>query len=85
VHFRLLVLPGFRQFLWDERWKKAKSLVESVKFPAIGGRGIDEAGLDSDFCLQGMEITPTPPIARRFLSCKPTNSTDDWIFTRKSA
>ncbi len=35
--------------------EKAKMLVESVKFPPIGDRGIDGAGLDSDFYLQGGE------------------------------
>jgi len=29
--------------------EKARSLVESVKFPPIGNRGIDNAGLDADF------------------------------------
>ena len=35
--------------------EKAKMLVEAVKFPPIGDRGIDGAGLDSDFLLQGGE------------------------------
>jgi len=34
---------------------KAKMLVDAVKFPPIGDRGIDGAGLDSDFHLQGGE------------------------------
>ena len=33
--------------------EKAETLVEAVKFPPIGDRGIDAAGLDSDFILQG--------------------------------
>lgn len=33
--------------------EKAKMLVDAVKFPPIGDRGIDGAGLDSDFYLQG--------------------------------
>lgn len=35
--------------------EKAKSLVDAIKFPPIGDRGIDGAGLDSDFHLQGGE------------------------------
>lgn len=35
--------------------EKAKMLVAAVKFPPIGDRGIDGAGLDSDFLLQGGE------------------------------
>ena len=35
--------------------EKAKMLVEAVKFPPLGDRGIDAAGLDSDFILQGGE------------------------------
>lgn len=34
---------------------KAKMLVDAVKFPPIGDRGRDGAGLDSDFILQGGE------------------------------
>lgn len=34
---------------------KAKMLVDAVKFPPIGNRGIDGAGFDSDFLLQGGE------------------------------
>ena len=33
--------------------EKARMLVQSVKFPPIGDRGIDGAGLDSDFLVQG--------------------------------
>ncbi len=35
--------------------EKAKMLVDAVKFPPIGDRGLDGAGLDSDFLLQGGE------------------------------
>jgi 4-hydroxy-2-oxoheptanedioate aldolase len=35
--------------------EKAEMLVDAVKFPPIGGRGRDGAGLDSDFILQGGE------------------------------
>jgi len=33
--------------------EKAKMLVDAVKYPPIGGRGLDGAGLDTDFVLQG--------------------------------
>ena len=33
--------------------EKAQMLVDSVKFPPLGDRGVDAAGLDSDFYLQG--------------------------------
>jgi len=33
--------------------QKAKMLVDAVKFPPIGDRGIDNAGLDSDFQIHG--------------------------------
>jgi 2-keto-3-deoxy-L-rhamnonate aldolase RhmA len=33
--------------------EKAEMLVQSVKFPPLGDRGIDGAGLDSDFLVQG--------------------------------
>jgi 4-hydroxy-2-oxoheptanedioate aldolase len=35
--------------------EKARMLVDAVKFPPLGDRGIDGAGLDSDFILQGGE------------------------------
>lgn len=35
--------------------EKASMLVDAVKFPPLGGRGRDGAGLDSDFILQGGE------------------------------
>ena len=33
--------------------EKAKMLVDSVKFPPIGNRGLDSAGLDADFLVNG--------------------------------
>ncbi len=33
--------------------EKARNLVQSVKFPPLGNRGIDGAGLDSDFLISG--------------------------------
>ena len=33
--------------------EKAKSLVNSIKFPPLGDRGIDGAGMDSNFMLKG--------------------------------
>ncbi|MAV38098.1 MAG: 4-hydroxy-2-oxovalerate aldolase [Planctomycetaceae bacterium] len=35
--------------------EKARELVQAVKFPPIGDRGLDGAGLDSDFYLRGGE------------------------------
>lgn len=35
--------------------EKARMLVDAVKFPPIGERGLDGAGMDSDFVLQGGE------------------------------
>ncbi len=35
--------------------EKAQALVDAVKFPPLGDRGLDGAGLDSDFILQGGE------------------------------
>ena len=35
--------------------EEAHDLVQSTKFPPLGNRGIDAAGLDSDFILQGGE------------------------------
>ncbi len=35
--------------------EKARSLVDAVKFPPLGDRGLDGAGLDSDFIWQGGE------------------------------
>ncbi len=35
--------------------QKARMLVDAVKFPPLGDRGLDGAGLDSDFLLQGGE------------------------------
>ena len=33
--------------------EKARQLVDAVKFPPVGDRGLDGAGLDSDFVLRG--------------------------------
>ncbi len=33
--------------------EKAQALVDAVKFPPLGDRGLDGAGLDSDFIIQG--------------------------------
>lgn len=46
--------------------EKAKSLVESVEFPPIGDRGIDGAGLDSDFYLQGDGDAAKPAVRTGF-------------------
>lgn len=35
--------------------EKARTLVDTVKFPPLGDRGLDGAGLDSDFILDGGE------------------------------
>ena len=35
--------------------EEAEDLVQSTKFPPLGNRGIDAAGLDSDFLIQGGE------------------------------
>ena len=35
--------------------EKARTLVDAVKFPPLGDRGLDGAGLDSDFILDGGE------------------------------
>ncbi len=35
--------------------EKAASLVDAVKFPPMGDRGLDGAGLDADFFVNGME------------------------------
>lgn len=38
--------------------ERAKQIVDAVKFPPIGDRGLDGAGLDSDFYIQGgLEFT----------------------------
>ena len=38
--------------------EKAAMLVDAVKFPPIGNRGIDGAGLDSDFLIDDYETFP---------------------------
>lgn len=35
--------------------EKAQMLVDAVKFPPVGGRGLDSAGLDADFYVDGPE------------------------------
>ncbi|MFG0332134.1 MAG: HpcH/HpaI aldolase/citrate lyase family protein [Maioricimonas sp. JB049] len=47
--------------------EKAKMLVDSVKFPPIGDRGLDGAGFDSDFIIQGGEDYPQQANAQTFL------------------
>jgi 4-hydroxy-2-oxoheptanedioate aldolase len=47
--------------------EKARTLVEAVKFPPIGDRGLDGAGLDSDFILQGGENYPRQANEQTFL------------------
>ncbi len=43
--------------------ERAEEIVRSVRFPPEGDRGLDGAGLDSDFIFQGGE--PYPPAANR--------------------
>lgn len=47
--------------------EKARQLVQSVKFPPLGDRGMDGAGLDSDFTLQGGADYPAKSNAETFL------------------
>lgn len=47
--------------------EKAQMLVDAVKFPPIGDRGLDGAGLDSDFILQGGESYPREANEQTFL------------------
>ncbi len=47
--------------------EKARALVDAVKFPPLGGRGIDGAGLDSDFLLQGGADYPQQANRETFL------------------
>jgi 2-keto-3-deoxy-L-rhamnonate aldolase RhmA len=47
--------------------EKAKMLADAVKFPPIGDRGTDGAGLDSDFYLQGGGDYPEQANAETFL------------------
>jgi 2-keto-3-deoxy-L-rhamnonate aldolase RhmA len=47
--------------------EKAKMLVDAVKFPPLGDRGQDGAGLDSDFILQGGAAYPGEANRETFL------------------
>ena len=47
--------------------EKAQMLADAVKFPPIGERGLDGAGLDSDFYLQGGSDYPAQANAETFL------------------
>lgn len=47
--------------------EKAKMLVDAVKFPPIGDRGLDGAGFDSDFILAGGPQFPQEANANTFL------------------
>lgn len=47
--------------------EKAQMLVDAVKFPPIGDRGLDGAGLDSDFLLQGGVDYPQQANEQTFL------------------
>jgi len=47
--------------------EKARSLVQAVKFPPLGDRGLDGAGLDSDFILQGGDDYPERANRETFL------------------
>ncbi len=47
--------------------ERARSLVESVKFPPLGNRGLDGAGLDTEYMLQGGTSYPEEANAETFL------------------
>ena len=47
--------------------EKAKFLVDAVKFPPIGDRGLDGAGLDADFLCGDSETFPQQANAQTFL------------------
>ena len=47
--------------------EKARMLVDAVKFPPIGERGLDGAGMDTDFVLQGGEAFPDQANRETFL------------------
>jgi 2-keto-3-deoxy-L-rhamnonate aldolase RhmA len=47
--------------------EEAKELVQSVKFPPIGQRGLDGAGLDGDFYLQNLDAYPEEANRETFL------------------
>ncbi len=47
--------------------EKAQMLVQAVKFPPLGDRGLDGAGLDSDFIIQGGPDFPADANRETFL------------------
>jgi 2-keto-3-deoxy-L-rhamnonate aldolase RhmA len=47
--------------------EKAQMLVDATKFPPLGDRGLDGAGLDSDFIIQGGKDFPAEANAETFL------------------
>jgi len=47
--------------------EKAEALVQATKFPPLGDRGLDAAGLDSDFIIQGGPDYPAQANAETFL------------------
>ncbi len=47
--------------------EKAQMLADAVKFPPLGDRGLDGAGLDSDYYLQGGPDFPAQANAETFL------------------
>lgn len=46
---------------------RARQLVQALKFPPLGDRGLDGAGLDCDFVLQGGESYPDRANAETFI------------------
>ena len=47
--------------------EKARMLVDAVRFPPVGDRGLDGAGLDTDFLLNGGDEYPARANAETFL------------------
>lgn len=47
--------------------EKARQLVQALKFPPLGDRGLDGAGLDCDYVLQGGEPYPDQANSETFL------------------
>ncbi len=47
--------------------QRAEELVQATKFPPLGDRGQDGAGLDNDFYIHGTETYPTDANAETFL------------------
>lgn len=47
--------------------EKARGLVDVMKFPPLGDRGLDGAGLDCDYCLSGGEPYPDQANSETFL------------------